>query len=301
VIRNQALKCTSRLGDAKTAKEIFHKMKRNYARASQPNLITCNILIDMYVRLDMPERVDAVFRYMLAARIFPDSVTLTAMCAMYGKLGQPEKGEEMLQVIKDCFIRSDRPLVNAIVAMFCTCSQPERAAQILREMSKTVALDVASYSILLDCYAKRRELGKAEALLVEMVAAGVEPDIQTYTILLTMYAICPGTESLRKAKDIYAFVSERPHMTLDLVAYTVLIDTFAARGETEIVQEIYDAMLAKGLEPNAVIRTSISMLGIGRCQRESARESERSGDKESEAYGDGRSQDRLRYNGEGRE
>lgn len=266
VTRNQALKCCSHLGDAKTAKEIFHKMKRNFSRGSQPNLITCNILIDMYVRLEMHERVDSIFTYMLAEKIFPDTVTLTAMCAMYGKLEQPEKGDAILQVIQDCYILPDLPLVNALVLMYCTCQQPERAVQVLREMVERykVGLDVASYSILLDCHAKRREVEKAESLLAEMVAAGIEPDLKTYTILLTMYASCHGAESLRKAKDIYAFISERPHLALDLVAYTVLIDTFTARGEVDLVRELYDSLLEKGLEPNAVIRTSVAMLGIGK-------------------------------------
>jgi pentatricopeptide repeat protein len=253
------------LADAKLAKEIFHKMKRHFSRVCQPNLITCNTLIDMYVRLEMYERVDAVFAYMLAERIFPDSVTLTAMYAMYGKLGQPEKGDELLQVMQDCYIRPDKQLVHAIVHMYCTCGNPERAAKVWRELVERyeVPRDVVCYSILLDCYAKRREVAKAEALMTEMMAHGIEPDLKTYTILLTLYASCHGAESLRKAKDVYAFMSSRPDLTLDLVAYTVLIDTFAARGEHEVVQQLYSAMLAQGLEPNAIIKTAVSMLRIG--------------------------------------
>jgi len=259
VTRNQALKCCSQLGEYKLAKEIFHKMKRNFSRFGQPNVISYNTMIHIYSKQERFEKVHELFELMLDKKITPDNSTVAALFEMYGLQNEPEKGERLLSIMESIYLEPDAKTINSIINMYNVCKKPTKAHHFMNDMiaKGNFKPDLVTYSILMDMYGKSREVTKVEKLLQNMIAEGIESDCKTYTILLDMYARCNGENAIQKAIMIYELMKEK-NIEMDLIAYTVLIENFARHNEAKIVKDIYRDFLLKGFEPNSIISTAMT-------------------------------------------
>lgn len=147
-------------------------------------------LIVACVRTNRLEQAWDTFYHMRTHHCEPDTVAFTAMLSACGRADEVERADSLLTEMK----HSDVPLTHAtynsaIWAMGRSFRGAHRAHQLFDEMvAYGMAPDQRTYnSVLLAC-SHKGEVDRAREYMRRMAKDGLEPNLHTYTTLITVYA-----------------------------------------------------------------------------------------------------------------
>ncbi|GAB4844217.1 hypothetical protein Ancab_037583 [Ancistrocladus abbreviatus] len=158
-----------------------------------------------------------------------------------------------------------------------------------------IQLDIISANIIISAFCGMDILDKAYMLMLEMKAAGIEPDVVTYTTLISacykkgQWVIANGLWNLMVRKGCYPNVAtfnariqflvsharaweanslmglmEGLGMQPDGVTYNLVIKGFCQAGHLEMAKRVYTSLHGRGYKPNVKIyQTMVHYLSEG--------------------------------------
>lgn len=216
--------------------------------------------------------------------------TLTSLVNLAAKVGEPYAAYLFYQSFERC--GHSPPLFTSCGLISALCRGSRKGTsnaqlayglwQQLRE-ERAGKLDDAAYRTGLNACVTVGRLDEARALLSDMQAAGLEPDVRAYNILLkgagnagqlplleellrqmNTAGVAPTAVTYNSVISAYVRVgdmsrvgkslqaAERDGVVLDVVSYTTLIRGYAVQGDMEQAEQVVQDMAARGVQPNSV-------------------------------------------------
>lgn len=119
----------------------------------------------------------------------PNSGMYVKLIVMLGKCKKPEKAHELFQdmINEGCAVNHES--YTALLSAYSRSGLFDEAFSLLEEMKNTPECrpDVHTYTILIKSCLHVFAFDKVEALLSDMEAQGVRPNIVTYNVLIDSY------------------------------------------------------------------------------------------------------------------
>ncbi|KAL1302717.1 hypothetical protein AAFC00_003073 [Neodothiora populina] len=193
----------------------------------QPNIITFNTLINIYLAQERPEEAHQLLNSMAAANVQPDSNTFTILLnsmfysSMLKGLSRAEQEETVMQYIASL-------------------------------ESAGMAIDEKGYGLLVDRLLKEYgNLKAVQAVLAHMARSNVEPTTHIYTILMTYY-FDSDPPDFQAADALWNQIRSRNHnygAVLDVIFYDRMVEAYARHGNVGQTMAFLTRMSKEGKRP----------------------------------------------------
>jgi pentatricopeptide repeat protein len=225
------------------AEAVFGEMARG---GLTPDVATYNALIGAYAEGEQWEAAEAAFEAMGAAGVARTVETYNALIAAYGGGKQTARAEAVIR--KEMPAAGFTPTLETHVAMlnaYGTGRHGRAAERAFRTMAQTETPDVLAYNALIRAHWKSRQWEEAEAAFERMTAAGVKPNVDTWTYRIRAYGICRQPAKAAAAFDEMLAAGSTP----DVYTHHALVSAYAKDGRWEAAGAAFHGMAAAGIAP----------------------------------------------------
>ncbi|XP_038993594.1 pentatricopeptide repeat-containing protein At4g22760 isoform X2 [Hibiscus syriacus] len=223
----------TKCGDVKSAQELFDKMP-------EKDNLAFNAIISCYAQNSQPKEALKLFDEMLKSgtSIQPDGVTLASVISACAQLGELKFGSWIESYINKHGIQMDDHMVTALIDLYSKCGNVDKAFNFFNGLMKK---DVVSYSAIIAGCAINGKADDAIKLFQKMVDAQIQPNLATFTGLLTAYnhagLVEEGHQCFNSMKDNGA-VPSTDH-------YAIMVDLLGRAGRLEEAYELIKSMPVK--------------------------------------------------------
>lgn len=179
---------------------VFEEMK---ALGVKPNLVCYNTLLDAMGRAKRPWQVKLIYQQILSSGLTPGWATYAALVRAYAKA---RYGDDAMNVYKEMRAKGmnlNNVLYNTLLSMCADIGFVDEAVELLEDMktSNDCKPDTWTYSSMITIFSCCGKVIEAEAMLKEMMEAGVEPNIYVLTSLIQCYGKANQTNDVVKTFD----------------------------------------------------------------------------------------------------
>lgn len=230
------------------------------------NPVSYNIMVDFYARRKLPELAAETVRQMRAVGVIPGRVALTALIKAYAEARRPDEARAAFDALADHLEERGR-VKRAELARY----PPDEAERRLATIDKSSSPDVEAWNTLVRSYGLVARWREASAVVRDMKAAGVAPNLLTYTNIATA-ALRAGQYKVALAwldelDEVYQSALEarergaakrRLRLRPNVVAYTMKILAHAKLGDLAGAAHALRRMRDCRVAPNA--RTFAALL-----------------------------------------
>jgi pentatricopeptide repeat protein len=225
----------------KEALEFFKQMKEE---GPQPNIVTYNVIIDLYGKKGRSwEKILEVFEEMRAQGIRPDEYTYNTAITACASGSLCEEAKELFTQMKASNCTPDRVTYNALLDVYGKAGWHHEAANVLKEMeSAGCPPNIVTYNELLSAFGRAGLYNAAAEMKESMVCRGIEPDVFTYTSLLSAYSRAGRVE---QATEIYEEM-RRKNCTPNSFTFNALIDMHGKNKNFNEMMLIFEDMQVSG-------------------------------------------------------
>ncbi|KAI4355767.1 hypothetical protein L6164_004508 [Bauhinia variegata] len=220
--------CTNESGDMNYARHLFDTI-------SKPTAFLSNTMIRGYSRIDCPADGISMYLEMLRKNIKPDRYTFPFLLKSFTRGLALQYGKELFNHAVKYGVDSNSFVRKAFVHVFSLCGLMDLACKIFNLGD---AWEVATWNAMISGYNRVKRFEKSMKLFDEMEKKGVSPNSVT---LVSMLSACSKLKDLDGGKRIYNYVKEGT-IEPNLILENALIDMFAAFGEMDVAQGIFDNM-----------------------------------------------------------
>ncbi|KAK4770641.1 hypothetical protein SAY87_031173 [Trapa incisa] len=170
----------SKCGEVDSARLLFDQM------AAQ-DVLVYNAMIACYSQNRRPREALQLFNDMIKPNIdiFPDEMTFSSIISACAQLGDLQSGSWIESCMLRLGIRMDNQLTTALIDMYAKCGSIDKACELFNELSKK---DVVSFSAMILGLGINGQAMDAVRLFDEMIEAGINPNLHTFSGLLTAYS-----------------------------------------------------------------------------------------------------------------
>merc|ERR1740121_2938978 len=186
--------------------------------------------------------------------ITPTSITLGCMVEALISNGDPEAGYELI-----CNLHADEQcssLVNAVI--YCSVLKGfshqkkfDRVWSVYQEMlthKEKVQFSIVTFNTLVDACARSREMQRIPAILEDMVAQGIEPNIITHSAIIKGYCQEGRLDSALELMDTMR-QSDNKAFRPDEITYNTLLDGCARQNMYDRGMQLLVEMQEAGVQP----------------------------------------------------
>lgn len=246
-----------------TAWALIDEMRGGETGPSLVTKQTLLILIRRYCAVhDVGRAINAFYaykRFKFAVGIEDFQGLLSALC----RYKNVQDAEHLMFCNKDVFPFNTKSF-NIILNGWCNIIGSSREAErVWMEMSRRgICYDVVSFSCIISCYSKARNLHKVLRLFDQMKRMGIECDRKVYNAVI--HALAKG----RLVKDAISLMKsmEEKGVAPNVVTYNSLIKPLCKARKLDEARQAFDEMLQRGISPT--IRTYHAFLDIIRTGEE---------------------------------
>eukprot|EP00416_Gambierdiscus_australes_P026198 CAMPEP_0171061560 /NCGR_PEP_ID=MMETSP0766_2-20121228/4515_1 /TAXON_ID=439317 /ORGANISM="Gambierdiscus australes, Strain CAWD 149" /LENGTH=738 /DNA_ID=CAMNT_0011517259 /DNA_START=86 /DNA_END=2302 /DNA_ORIENTATION=+ len=191
------------------------------------------------------------WRQMFARSVLPTSITIGCMVEALVSNGDPEGGYQLIRELAAG--EQTRPLLNAIIYCsvlkgFCHHKAFDRVWTVYQEMVEAkLKFSIVTFNAVIDACARGRRMARVQALLEDMTAQGIEPNLVTHSTILKGY--CQDGR-LDKALELLEAMKKNPQYQPDEITYNTIIDGCAHCGLFEQGMKILEEMQQAGVSPS---------------------------------------------------
>ncbi|XVF10746.1 hypothetical protein REPUB_Repub07fG0209300 [Reevesia pubescens] len=145
-----------------------------------------NAMISCYAQNSQPKEALELFDEMLKAgvTIQPDGITMASVISACSQLGELRFGSWIESYINKLGIQMDDHMATALIDLYAKCGNIDRAYNLFHGLRKK---DVVAYSAMISGCAINGKAVDAITLFQKMVDAQIQPNLATFTGLLTAY------------------------------------------------------------------------------------------------------------------
>jgi pentatricopeptide repeat protein len=234
--------------DMAAAKGIFDSMSVDGVK---PNAVIYTSLIRGLAANGEPVQAFALYREMRKVGVEPTSVTFNSLLDMVAR--QLTDPAHLKEVIDDMNASSQGPDVTSysiLIKSSCNSGNLDNAIALYRQIrAQGVACDSAAFNMLLLVCSRSDRVADAEEIFSDMYELQMPVTNVTLSIILKMF----GRAKLpNRAFDIFAVVEEGTGEKPNLYAYTCLIQALSQNKQVRRSWEVFERMLRRSIEPDAV-------------------------------------------------
>lgn len=229
-------------------------------------------------KVEMGERF---FREMVDRGLEPNVVTynilLNGICRR-SRLRPEFRFERIVKAAEDMFddmqrkgVEPDVTSYSIVLHVYSRAQKPDLVLWKLGLMKERgICPNIATYTSVIKCLCSCGRLEDAGELLDEMVRNGVCPSGATFNCFFKEYR---GRKDTDSALKLYRKVKESPSSSaldvLNINTYNILIGMFSKLGRMEIVRELWNDMIERGVGPDL---DSYTLLIHELCEKQKWRE-----------------------------
>ncbi|TYI15714.1 hypothetical protein ES332_A08G205100v1 [Gossypium tomentosum] len=223
----------SKCGDGKSARELFDEMP-------EKDHLAFNAMISCYAQNSEPKEALKLFDDMLKSgvNIQPDGVTLASVISACSQLGELRFGSWIESYINKHGIQMDDHMATALVDLHSKCGNVDKAYKLFNGLRKR---DVVAYSAMIAGCAINGKAIDAIKLFQEMVEAQIQPNLATFSGLLTAYnhagLVEEGYRCFNLMKD-NGLVPSTDH-------HAIMVDLLGRAGKLEEAYKLIKSMPVK--------------------------------------------------------
>ncbi|PON63658.1 DYW domain containing protein [Parasponia andersonii] len=215
--------------------EMAHKILH---QSTTVDLIVCTAMISGFVLNGMNTDAMEIFRWLLKAKMRPNSVTLASVLPAFAGMVALKLGKELHgNIIKTgldrrCYVGS------AITDMYAKCGRLDLAHQVFRKM---IERDAVCWNSMITSCSQNGEPEEAIDLFRQMGLEGTKYDCVSISAALSS---CANLPALHYGKEIHGFMI-RSAFSSDIFSGSALIDMYAKCGSLDFARRVFDFMEGK--------------------------------------------------------
>ncbi|KAL8144925.1 hypothetical protein AgCh_003223 [Apium graveolens] len=215
---------------------------------AQPDVCTCNILINAAFNFGDLGSARKVFDEMSKRGVLPNVVTFGTMVNGLCRNGMLDEAFKMKEEMVEVF--NLRPSVSVYVALIkglCKVGEVELAFGLKKEMEENeVKLESSVYSTLVAALFKAGRRGEVSGLLDEMKVRGCKPDVVYYNSLINGY--CNDGDFELAFGLLKEMVEEG--VKPDVVTYNTIIGAYCRQGKLREANDLFDELPSRECKPD---------------------------------------------------
>ncbi|KAI5073976.1 hypothetical protein GOP47_0011989 [Adiantum capillus-veneris] len=201
------------------------------------NVVSWNALIGGYVQHGFGDKALGCFHTMHLEGFSPDTITFVCLLKACGSTGAACIGQALHSQIASHGLAEYCEIVgNALVDMYANCGMLAEAQEIFDNL---YIQDVIAWSALMVGFSQLGEDKVVFHLFGEMIAAGVEPDLVTYSVILNT---CSHNGLPEKGESYFGMISKVHGRIPTLEHHACMIDLFGRIGHLETVVAMIEEM-----------------------------------------------------------
>lgn len=235
-------------GNSDNACKVFDEMP-------QRDTIAWNVLISSYTRnnrtLDALTLFDTMQNEEHGCK--PDDVTCLLLLQACSSLCALEFGSRIHEYIKHQGYYRELNLCNSLVLMYSKCGELKKAYEVFKNIPNK---DVVSWTSMIAGFASSGHGKQAIDVFKEMEKAGVPPDEQTFTALLSG---CSHSGLINEGKFIFEQMQKDFRVTPNIHHYGCLVDLM---GRVGLLEDAYKLIISMSCTPDATIWRTL----LGACK-----------------------------------
>ena len=250
-----------RRADPEGVVRAFNDLRENFLFI--PDVRSHNFVIGTFCRIGDDDGALDWTNKLLESKQMPNYQTYSMLMNLSAKRGD-------LEAVLDLYLRSQKNLVkpgmkmiDSLVLAHIKDEKLAKAEQIVRE---ALQMDLKGsrtfmWTILLNAYALRKDIGKVSGLHKEMQASGVESDSMTYAALMTSLTVAKMPQEAHK---ILNRIMPRTKIRRTSIHYAILMGGYLTTKNYGRVFKVYKQMLTSNLSPtmstqNMLLRAAASV------------------------------------------
>ncbi|KAG6503510.1 pentatricopeptide repeat-containing protein At1g61870, mitochondrial-like [Zingiber officinale] len=185
------------------------------------------------------------------------------LITLYSNAGMIDHSVRIFEAMPSVGCRRSERSFCVLLAAFLENRQFDRIQESIDRCAKEYSIvpAIGSYNVLLKALCSSDKVDEAFALLDEMPAKGLEPDIVCYNTVLDGYLKMRDDSGFEKVLEEIGKKQFRPSVT----TYNCRIAALCAKGKSSQAEELLDVMQSDGIYPN---RTCFNTLMGGFCKEE---------------------------------
>ena len=222
-----------------------------------------NYVIGTFCRIgDIDGALDWLNKLLVSKRR-PDYQTYSLLMFSYAKRGDLEAVHDLYHRSKEDHVKISIKMIDSLVLAHIKDEKLAAAEQLVKE---ALQMDVKGsrtfmWTILLNAYALRKDIGKVAELHKEMQDSGVASDGMTYAALMTSLAVAKMPQAAYK---ILNRVMPRAQIRRTSLHYAIVMGGYLATESYGNVFKVYKQMLVCNLSPtvstqNTLLRAAASV------------------------------------------
>ncbi|CAN6484996.1 unnamed protein product [Victoria cruziana] len=152
------------------------------------DLTTCNIMIDVYGKLEMVKEADRLFWSMRKMNVSPNVVTYNTMLRVYGEAELFGEAIHLFRLMQRKEIEQNVVTYNTMVMIYGKTLEHEKATNLIQEMrDRGIEPDAITYSTIISIWDKAGKLDRAAVLFQKLRSTGVKIDQVLYQTMIVAY------------------------------------------------------------------------------------------------------------------
>ncbi|PKI56167.1 hypothetical protein CRG98_023435 [Punica granatum] len=226
----------SKCGDVDSARILFDQI-------AVKDLLIYNAMIACYAQNSRAQEALQLFNDMIQpdVDILPDEITFSSIISACSQLGDLTSGFWIESCMRKLGIRMDDHLITALIDLYAKCGSIDKAYELFNDSRKK---DVVSYSAMILGLGMNGRAVDAIRLFKEMVEAGINPNLHTFSGLLAAYShaglVEEGYRCFKSMRD-YGLVASVDH-------YGIMVDLLGRAG---LIKEAYNLIASMPTQPHS--------------------------------------------------
>eukprot|EP01018_Ginkgo_biloba_P037440 Gb_29880 [translate_table: standard] len=230
-VENSLVAMYAKCGHIELARHVFDKM-------SERDEISWNTVIMGYVQNGHANDALTLFHEMQRADVEPDLVTMASVLSACSHVGALQQGQRIHNYICRSVFESDVFVENSLMDMYAKCGRIDFARRLFDRMSRR---DVVSWNVMVAGYAQCGYANEALAMFYQMQLAGMKPDSNTITSLLSA---CAHLGDLQRGKWIHDYII-RGGTKSDVFVENSLIGMYGKCGSVDDARRLFHKMFRR--------------------------------------------------------
>lgn len=236
-------------------REIFRceKGKENVReiKGVMENAYTFNILMVAFHREGVVEKVEEVWKEMMAKNCSPNAYSYSVVMAAYCEDGRMENAMEVWEEMGEDGVKHDIVAYNTIIEGFCKVGKVERAEEVFREMVfNWVEYTCVTLEHLINGHCMSGNVDAALVLYKDMCRKGFKPENSTIDVVAEVLCDKSG---VFEALEFVRTVIKKHDIIPRKRTYEFLIRSLCKEGWMEEALKLQVEMVGKGYAPNLEI------------------------------------------------
>ncbi|KAJ7542125.1 hypothetical protein O6H91_10G090900 [Diphasiastrum complanatum] len=249
-LANTLVHMYSKCGSVLDAHKVFSNMP-------QRNVYSWTAIISAYADSGQGEEAINLFQQMQRTGLAPDKVVFVVVLKACASLAALEQGKQLHSDIIKRGFQSDVIVGSTLVDMYAKCGCTDDAREMFNNMSER---NVVSWSAMIAGYAQNRLGKEALALYEQMKQEGVQPDIVTFTCVLSA---CASLAALEQGKQLHSDIIKRGFQS-DVIVGNTLVDMYVKCGCTEDARELFNNMSERNVVSWNAMIAGYAQNGLGK-------------------------------------